>query len=172
MCREQDACGFRRHQQLHDDGHADTVGLDVVLRAVADGPRRPQRSPAALHGVEHRRAALHVEKGLLLPGEREVWQVLRCRRRAHRDGGCVTREPRVRRQDGLLDLGGHVRPTERRANRLRRRVQPFGLGGRDLRGSGRDEGVKLVGAHVLSVRGGADDETIGHRQTGRDESHE
>src|SRR5258706_5228880 len=78
--REEDASHLCLHHPLHHDGQAYVPRSNAQAGTILRGAVRPQRSKTTLDGSEHRLAADHMEKGLLLPGKGSLWQILGGRR--------------------------------------------------------------------------------------------
>ena len=152
---EEDARHLGLDHLLDHDREADGAVVDAVRVPVDDGPLRPERRPAAAHGVDHRVPAHDVEVGVLLAGEAGGGKVLRGRRGAHRHRRLLA-DADVGIADAAGDLRGDRRlpqrlarggggPLERVALRRGQLVEADGHGGRHLpvglgghAGAGRD----------------------------------
>ena len=138
----------------HREPHLGVV--DPEVGAVGDGAVRPQRGPAAAHGVEERLAPHDVQVGVLLAGETGRGQVLGGGRRPDRHrhvrlpgAGRIRAvvpgtQAAVGRDDGRRDVVGQRRGAQQLA-------RSHGIGGVD---AGRSTGVRRRG-HA---------EPAGHRQ--------
>ncbi len=138
----------------HREPHLGVV--DPEVGAVGDGAVRPQRGPAAAHGVEERLAPHDVQVGVLLAGEAGRGQVLGGGRRPDRHrhvrlpvAGRIRAvvpgaQAAVGRDDGRRDVVGQRRGAQQLA-------RSHGIGGVDV---GRSTGVRRRG-HA---------EPAGHRQ--------
>ena len=84
--REEDARDRRGDHALDHDRQAKRFFVDLARRAVRDRALVPERGPAAADRVEERVLAFDVEDRVLLTREARLGQILRRRRRAHRDG--------------------------------------------------------------------------------------
>jgi hypothetical protein len=74
--REEDTGHLCLHHPLHHDGQAHVPRSNAQAGTVLRCPVSPQRSKTTLDGSQHRLAADHMEKGLLLPGKGGLWQIL------------------------------------------------------------------------------------------------
>ena len=110
---KQDAGDRGVDHPLHDDSEPHAARVDPVRGPVADGPIRPQRSPAALHRIEDRLDTDHVQIRVLLARKAGPWQVLRRSRRSYGygNGRAVTQLP-VSLPNGQPENIGDVCPRE------------------------------------------------------------
>ena len=105
--REEDASHLGLHHPLHHDGQAHVPRSNAQAGTILRGAVRPQRRKTPLDGGEHRLAADHIEKGLLLPGKGGLWQIFGGRRGTDGDWNRLSRrEGLVCRRRGLDHLWG------------------------------------------------------------------
>ena len=118
--REHDAGDreVRAHHALDADRERDLHRIEAAIGAIRDGAVGEQRREAALAAVDQRGVALHVQVGLLLPGEARVGQVLRRRAAADRDVDALPAplaQPIVGVRDRALERGRELRGHDRLA---------------------------------------------------------
>jgi hypothetical protein len=164
---EEDACCVSEHQALHDDRQAHVLGRDVMACTVADRPRRPQRSPATLDGIEHHRFTVHVEVGLLLASKRHLRQILGGGRGTHGDGHITPAKLGIRPPDRPGKFIRHRTLREELSDPvgcLFERPRLIGSGGRDSR---QDLLLQPVLRHKTAIGRRGEMKTGRHGQAGR-----
>ena len=121
------ACG--RDLALDHNRDIHVALTESPLTAVVDRPRPEQRLPAALHRIDHRLTAAHVQERLIHSCERRRRGVLRRRRRSHRhrDIRLTVAEILVRGTDRVRQPDRHLAVTNRLTSGLRRRLQRRGV---------------------------------------------
>ena len=121
---EQDPGGVGLHHLLHDDRQADEGGVYALVLSVRHRPRRPEARPAILDCFEYGFFTDDVQVRLLLAGEARTGQVFGGRRGTNGDG-CVADfvECLVCGTDTCRHFLRHLRPVEKRADLLLRRLE-------------------------------------------------